>query len=183
MIETNDADRIGTAPTRAAAVTSARLAPGFCRGVFIGWSRPSVHTTLLASTAGGRPAGSAYSSHTRTSSWAAVRRRHGVVVEQPDQVGRVGQRLLDPDREPTRSPGVLLEAHDVQAGLPGEVLGGPVVGGVVDHDDRRAAACVCARSAASDSTSSSRLFQVTTTATTRVGSAVVSGTSEPYRRT
>ena len=43
-------------------------------------------------------------------------------------------------------------------------------------------ACVWARSAASDSTSSSRRFQVTTTATTRVGSAVVSGTSAPYRR-
>ncbi len=54
MTETNEADRIGTQPTASAAARSARDAPGLGRGVFIGWSRPSVQTTLLASTAGRR---------------------------------------------------------------------------------------------------------------------------------
>jgi len=58
MTETNDAERIGIARTPSAAATCRREAPGLRRGVFIGWSRPSVHTTRLASTAGGRsPAG------------------------------------------------------------------------------------------------------------------------------
>ena len=52
MIETNDAERIGMQPTAAAAASSAADAPGLVRGVFIGWSRPSVQTTRLARTLG-----------------------------------------------------------------------------------------------------------------------------------
>jgi hypothetical protein len=69
------------------------------------------------------------------------RRRDGVVVEEPHQVGVVHQRTLDADREAARAAGVLAEADDVQPEVVGvrrrEQLGGAVVRGVVDHDDRR----------------------------------------------
>jgi hypothetical protein len=72
MIETKDAERIGVAPTAAAARRSAAEAPGLVRGVFIGWSRPSVQTTLLASTLGRCPCPPAKRSQAEESAAAAV---------------------------------------------------------------------------------------------------------------
>ena len=168
MIETKDADRIGTQPTAAAAARSAAVAPGLARGVFIGWSRPSVHTTRLASTR--RPA----------------RRRRRVrrpgarpASRRPSASGRCRRRAARPGRARGSAPArcrprtrrrrrCLRQVYDVE------------VARTLAAAARRCRRCealsttttwparsVWARSAASDSTSRSRRFQVTTTATTR----------------
>ena len=99
-------DRTGRQPTAAAARRSAARGPGLARaGVFIGWSRPSVQTTRLASTAGGWP-GRGVRRPGAAQPLGRRRRGDGVVVEQPDQVGRVGQRPLDAGREAAGAAGV-----------------------------------------------------------------------------
>jgi len=53
--ETKEAERMGMHAIAAAAARSAAVANGLARGVFIGCSRPSVHSTRLAISAGRRP--------------------------------------------------------------------------------------------------------------------------------
>ena len=112
-IETNDAERIGTAARRAAAaralVRRAHRAWGAgCssggrgrRSRPPGWRAPPAARPGYVDQAVDQPLG-------------RRRRRDGVVVEQPDQVGRVGQRPLDAGREAAGAAGVRGQVHDAR---------------------------------------------------------------------
>ncbi len=68
----------------------------------------------------------------------ALRRRHDVVVHQPDPVEALRVRRADREVEAARPAEVLLGAEHLQAGerARGQHVGGVVGGGVVDHDHR-----------------------------------------------
>src|SRR4051794_22066250 len=179
MIETKEADRIGTAPSRLAEAISARPAPGFWRGVFMGWSRPSVHTTLLASTVAGRPAGSAYCSQVPTSPRAAS--GVGMVSSSSSQTRSgscVSARWIPTAKPP--APPVFLGRRTTSSSVWCDRSASVPSVDALSTTTTRSSSWLCPASATSASSSSSRRFQVTTTPTTRVPGALVSGTREPY---
>jgi hypothetical protein len=171
MTETKDAERIGTQPTASAAARSARGAPGLGRGVFIGWSRPSVQTTLLASSAGRPPGAPGYDDHARTSSSAAV--AVGTVSSSSSQTSSgswVSARSMPAVNPPAPPVFAVSETTSYRSWSAYDEASSSGVPSVLalSTTTTRLGGRVCASSAASDSSSRSRRFHVTTTATTRV---------------
>ena len=171
MIETNDAERTGIASTAAAAAFSARLAPGLRRGVFIGWSRPSVHTTRLASTAGpaARRVGvvlpDAHQLRGRLGRRARCRRR----AARPGRVRGPGPARCRPRSRPHRP--VLARSRTTSrprspAASSSSVPSVEALSTTTIAAERGGSGRAARRAPPA---SSSRRFQVTTTATTRVG--------------
>ena len=170
MIETKLAERIGYRAHPLGRATSLGAGAGLAaRACSSGGRAPSVHTTLLASTAGRRraarvgvrrPGADERLGGGRASGWC--RRR----AARPGRARGV-ERLLDPDREAARAAGVAGQAYDVEVVVRRQQLGGAVGGGVVDDDDRRRRVASARAGRRAPRSSSSRRFQVTTTATTR----------------
>src|SRR5690625_2219895 len=172
-IETNEAERIGIAPTARAARTSRSEAPGLRRGVFIGWSRPSVHTTRLAMTAGAGSArayvasacSSAVGSATVSSSISHT--RSGSCFSSARSMP-----AANPPAPPVFSPNVTTSRPSYAASTSAvpslEALSTTTVA---------ATGLDWSRTASSASTSRSRRFHVTTTATTRGTACMLCSTS------
>ena len=125
-------------PRDAAAASSAPPTPGLRRGVFIGWSRPSVHTTLLARIAGrGRARwflpGSAPAPRRRSAS-ARCRRR----AARPGRAGGPAPARRRPRsrRRPRCWPRCTTSSPRSPAYAESSRSPVPSVRGVVDHDDR-----------------------------------------------